>query len=162
MTVEPAVEDAEEDPLRPFVVGWVAGSDFAGPVVAEADAGELVAEVPDILFRGFGGMDTVFDGILFCGQSEGVEAHGVEDVEALESFEPRDDVGGDIAKGVPDVQASAGGIWEHVQGVVFWFGRFIGNLVNLSFFPFLAPFIFDASDFLFSVFCHFSENEPQK
>ena len=52
-------------------------------------------------------MDAVLDGELLRGEAEGVEAHGVEDVEAAHPFVAGDDVGGDVADGVPDMEPDA-------------------------------------------------------
>jgi hypothetical protein len=45
---EAAVEELEEDPLRPLVVARVGGRDLALPVVREAERLELAAEAVDV------------------------------------------------------------------------------------------------------------------
>ena len=58
-----------------------------------------------------------FDGVLFGGQAEGVEAHRVHHALALHPAAAADDVGGRVAFGMADVQAVAAGIGEHVEHV---------------------------------------------
>ena len=66
-------------------------------------------------------MDTGLDGVLFGGEAEGVEAHGVQDVVAGGTLVTCDDIGGDVAEWVADVEACTGGVWEHIEGVEFRF-----------------------------------------
>ena len=49
--IEVAVEQLQEDPLRPFVVTRIGGVHFAVPVVAQTQRLDLSAEVFDVLFR---------------------------------------------------------------------------------------------------------------
>ena len=54
-------------------------------------------------------------GVLLGGQTERVEAHGVQHVEAGHAFEPGVHVGGDVAERVADMQARPRGVREHVH-----------------------------------------------
>ena len=51
-------------------------------------------------------MDTSGDGVLFCGQTETVITQRVQHVVALHAFEACIDIGADVSKRVPYVQAS--------------------------------------------------------
>ena len=115
----PGVEQADKDPLRPKVVGGVAGLHFAVPVEGKAYEVELLAVAFYVLARGFSGVLPGLNGVLFGGQSVGVESHRVQYVIALQPFVSGVDVAGDIAEGMPHVQAGPGGVGEHVQNVVF-------------------------------------------
>ncbi len=120
---EVGVVDLEEDPLGPADVGGVGGVDFAVPIVGEAEGLELGAEGGDVVFGGDAGVLASLDGVLLGGQAKGVPAHGVEDVFAEHAMVAGKDVGGGVAFGVADVEASSGGVGEHVEDVVFWVGR---------------------------------------
>ena len=62
--VVPSIEELNEDPLRPFVVGWVRGLEFTRPVQAETNVVELLAVACGIYLRCFLWMLTRLDGIL--------------------------------------------------------------------------------------------------
>ena len=95
-------------------------------------------------------MDAGLDGVLFGGEAEGVEAHWVQDVESMGPLIPADDIGGDEAQRVPDVQPDAAGVGEHiehvklrppgVEGVVAGVGRVEGFLLG----PSGLPLVFDS------------------
>ena len=84
----------EEEPLVPAVVFRQAGDYFALPIVDGTHGAELSAHVFDVTDGPGMGVDAVADGGVFGGKAEGVEAHGVEDVEALHSAEAGVAVGG--------------------------------------------------------------------
>ena len=105
--IEIAVVQLEEDPLRPFVIARVGGGEAAPPVVAEPDRLELADHVGDVALGGDTGMDAVLDSELLSGQAECVEAHGMQHVEPAHPLVPAEDVRGDVAQWVPDVQADA-------------------------------------------------------
>ena len=58
-----------------------------------------------------------FDGVLFGGEAEGVEAHRMDHALALHAGGAGDDVGGGVALGMADVEAVAAGVGEHVERV---------------------------------------------
>jgi hypothetical protein len=109
--------ELQEDPLGPAHVVGVGRVYLAVPIVGEAEALELAAEIVDIVLgvdaRVFAGLAGVFLG----GQAEGVPAHRVEHVVALHAPVARDDVGGGVALGVPDVQSGAARVGKHVEHV---------------------------------------------
>ena len=149
LLAEVGVVELDEDPLGPLDVAGVGGVDFAVPVVSEAEGLELAAEVFDVGFGGDAGVLAGFDGVLFGGESEGVPAHGVEDVEAVHAFVAADDVGGGVALGVADVETGAGGVGEHVEDVVLGLGgvevgiAWSGGAEGFVFEPMLLPFGFE-------------------
>src|SRR5262249_23733644 len=74
------VEDLQEDPLRPPVVGDVGGGDAAAGVVAQAQPAQLAPVGGDVLLGVDAGVDAGLHGVLLGGQAEGVEAHRVQHV----------------------------------------------------------------------------------
>ena len=95
--------ELEEEPLVPAVIFGQTGDDFAFPIVDGAHGAELAAHVLDVAHGPGVGVDAVADGGVFGGEAEGVEAHGVEDVEALHSPEAGVGVGGGHDVPVADV-----------------------------------------------------------
>jgi hypothetical protein len=115
--VVPAVEDAQEDPLRPAVVGRVAGHDLAPAVVRQAETSQLAAHDVGVLPHGHGRVLAGVDGVLLGGQPEGVEAEGVQHVVAGHAQVTAEHVGADVAQRVADVQPDAAGVREEVEQV---------------------------------------------
>ena len=107
LTVIPAAEHLKKRPLRPFVVLWIAGAHFTGPVIGESYAVHLAAVTGDIDSRSTGGMLARLDSILLSGEAERVVAHRMQDVESLQSLVTAVYVTGDIAERMPDVQTRA-------------------------------------------------------
>ena len=81
----------------------------------QAQAAQLAAHVGDVGLGGDARVLAGLDGVLLGGQAEGVVAHGVQHVLAGHADEAGHDVGGDVAQGVPHVQALAAGVGEHVE-----------------------------------------------
>ena len=73
---------------------------------------ELLAEVLDVVVGHLGGVDVVLNGVVLCGQAEGVIADGEQDVVALHPLLPADDVHGGEGPCVAHVEPLAGGIGE--------------------------------------------------
>ena len=113
--VEPGVEDLIEDPLSPAVVGLVGGGDRAALVVTQAQPIELAGHVRDVVLGIDSRMLTGLAGMFLGGQAEGVEPHGVQDVETRHALEAGVDVGGDVAEWVTDMEARSRGVREHVH-----------------------------------------------
>src|SRR5207237_5642566 len=95
--IEPRIINLEKDPLRPFEVTRIGGVDFTVPIIGETDSLQLRFEFSDVLAGGDGRMLAALDRILFGGQTEGVPAHWMENIEPAHPFVTRDDVGGGIA-----------------------------------------------------------------
>ena len=141
--VVPAVEELQEDPLRPFVVVGIAGAHLAVPVEAEADAVQLLPVAGGVHLGGLRRVLAGLDGVLLGGQAEGVVAHGVQHVEALVPLVARHDVAGDVAQRVPHVQAGPARVGEHVQHVELGAGEVLVHPVGVPFPPGLLPFALD-------------------
>ena len=117
LRVVPVVEDLQEDPLRPAVVGRVAGQDLAAPVVAQAQAPQLAAHDGRVVLHGDGRVLAGVDGVLLGGQPEGVEAERVQYLVPGHAQVPAEHVGADVAQRMADVQPDAARIGEEVQQV---------------------------------------------
>ena len=115
--VEPAVEQDEEDPLRPTDVLGICRRQHAVPVVAEAEHLQLSGERRDVLLGALPRRRAGADRMLLGGEAEGVEAHRMHHARAPHPFEPRHDVGGGVALRVADMQAVAAWVREHVEDV---------------------------------------------
>mmetsp|Transcript_62744 Transcript_62744/g.147893 ORF Transcript_62744/g.147893 Transcript_62744/m.147893 type:complete len:243 (-) Transcript_62744:161-889(-) len=135
----------EEDPLRPLVVLLVSSSNLAIPVVAEAKCLELFAETVDVLLGGDARVCACLDGVLLSRQAESVPSHGMHDIEAVHALEAREDVSGSVAFRVAHVQASAGGVREHVQNIILRLGHvhIVRRTESLVVLPLLLPFLFN-------------------
>ena len=132
----------EEEPLVPAVVFRQAGDYFAIPIVDGAHGAELSAHVFDVTHGPGVGVDAVADGGVFGGEAEGVEAHGVEDVEALHSAEAGVAVGRGHDVPVADVEV-AGGVGVHGKLVPLGAGVVVGGVVNAVPLPTLLPLVVD-------------------
>ncbi len=117
VAIEVAVEELEEDPLRPFVIAWIGRIDLPVPVIGKPHHPELPAEVFDVLCDELAGMAVVLDGVLLGRQAEGVPPHGMQHVEAAHALIARDDVGGGVVLDVSHVKPGAAGVGEHVEQV---------------------------------------------
>ena len=115
--VVPAVEHAQEDPLRPAVVGRVAGHDLAPAVVRQAQPPQLAAHDSRVLPHGDGGMLAGVDRVLLGGQPEGVEAERMQHMMAGHAQVAAEHIGADVAQRMTDVQPDATGVREEVEQV---------------------------------------------
>ena len=134
--------ELEEKPLVPAIVFRQTGDDFAVPIVDGAHGAELAAHVFDVTQRPGVGVDAVADGGVFGGKAEGVEAHGVEDVEALHSAKAGVAVGGGHDVPVADVEV-ARGVGVHGKLVPLGAGVVVGSVVDAVLFPPLLPLVVD-------------------
>ena len=117
--IEPGVVNLQKNPLRPSHVTRIGGVDLARPVVAEPDALQLLLESLDILRRCHRRVLSGPDRILLGRKPERVPAHRMQHVEPAHAVMAREDVCRGVALGMPDVQALAAGVGEHVEHVVF-------------------------------------------
>ena len=143
------VEHLDECPLRPLVIGGVAGAHLAAPVEREAYLVQLLAVAADVLLGGDGGVLPRLYGILLGGQPVGVVAHGVQHVEAFQAFVAAVDVGGDVAQRMPHVQPRARGVGEHVQHVILGAVGAYAGLVRTMLLPVALPLLLDILEVVF-------------
>ena len=75
--------ELEEEPLIPLVVFRQAGSDFAGPIVCETQAGHLGFHSGDVLQSPLAGWRIVCDRRVLSWKPERIPSHGMEHVIAI-------------------------------------------------------------------------------
>ena len=115
---ESAFEHAEEEPLVPAIIIGLAGGDFAVPVVGEGEAAVGALHFLNVGEGPFAGRALVGDGGVFGGETEGVPAHGVEDVVAAHPHIAGEGVADGVIADVADMERAAG-VGEHLEHVVF-------------------------------------------
>ncbi|GAB1484215.1 hypothetical protein MASR2M78_30330 [Treponema sp.] len=100
-----AFKKLEEYPLGPLVVIGFAGGNLAVPIVGEAERLYLRAEHGYIGTGGDGRVRPGLDGIVFCREPKGIEAHRVQDIVSVHAQVAAIDISSRIAFWVTDVQA---------------------------------------------------------
>ena len=132
----------QENPLRPLVVFGIGGGNLAVVIKGETKALKLGAEAGDVLLGDDGGVDFVFNGVVFRRQAESVVADGEKHVVALHAALAGDDVHSRVGARMAHVQARARGVGELNQrvklGLVvrFFGGKGVGIL------PVFLPLLF--------------------
>ena len=147
--IEIAVEQLEENPLRPLVISRVRRIDFAIPIIAQPEHLNLAAEVFDILLRGDGRMNIVLHRVLLGGQTKRIPPHRMQHVVPLHPPKSRDDVCGGVPLRMPDMQPRAARVGEHVQNVRLGHPAGIGRIKggeSLVRQPVVLPLFFDRGE----------------
>ena len=160
--VEPAVEEFQKDPLRPFDIVNVGGVDLAVPVVGKAQRLNLPPHVVDVLFRGDGRVGAGLDGVLLRRQPERVPAHRVQHVKAGHPFVPADNIAGRVALRVPHMQPGPGRVGEHIQHIVLGLVGIVGCGEGLIGKPEILPFLLNTVKIVLSVSSWFSHANLDK
>ncbi|MPM50822.1 hypothetical protein SDC9_97566 [bioreactor metagenome] len=95
-------------------------------------------------------MDVHFDGIVFRGQTEGVEPDGEQNVIPLHPLFAADDVHGGIGPGMANVQSLPRGVGKLDQAVELRPGHVaVDSGEGLFLQPLCLPFLFDAGKIIF-------------
>ena len=113
---EPALVEAQEQPLGPAVVRRPVAGDLARPVDRDAPGAELLAVGLD---RGLGRLarvDACLDRVVLRREAEGVVAHRVDHVVAVAAAEVGERVADRVVLQVADVRL-AGRVREHLEHV---------------------------------------------
>ena len=113
---QPALQELQELPLLPAVVGRIVRGQRARPVVGPADPPHRARDVLDVPLRAHAWMDALLDRGVLRRQAEGVEPLRVEHVQAVPRAEARDDVADRVDEHVPHVQRPRG-VREHLEHV---------------------------------------------
>ena len=116
---QPALEQLQEDPLRPAVVARLVGAELARPVDRDAPAAELALEGGDRLLRGLARVLAGLDRVVLRGQAERVVAHRVQHPHAVAAAEVGDRVTDAVVLQMPHV-GLARRIREHLEHVRAW------------------------------------------
>src|SRR5258708_1435547 len=117
---EATLEHAQKKPLIPSIVLGIAGGDFTAPVVAETETAQHALKFVNVVASPGERMRVVLDGGVFGGQAESVPAHGVQDVETAHALYAGHYVADGVIAHVAHVHG-AGGIRQHLEGVIFRF-----------------------------------------
>ena len=113
---EPALEQAQEDPLRPAVIAGLVGGQLARPVDRDAPRAEGALKGGDRLVGRLPGMDTGPDRVVLGGQPERVVAHRVQHAPAGAAVEVGDRVAQRVVLEMADVGLAAR-VREHFEHI---------------------------------------------
>ena len=113
---QPALEEPQEDPLRPAVVLGLRGRDLARPVDRPPHALHLAADRLDVAVRDLARVAALLDRRVLGVQAERVVPHRAQDRGALAPPDVREDVAERVVEDVPHVEL-AGGVREHLEDV---------------------------------------------
>ena len=140
---KPFLVHLQEQPLRPLVVLGRAGVKLVVPVVHRTDFLELPFHGGDVLHGAVLGVYARLYRVVFGGQTERVEAHGLEHFVALHLLETRIGVGGTVVIPVPRMKFCARRIGEHLQHIPLLVDAGGVELVEPRLLPYLLPLAFD-------------------
>ena len=113
---EPALEELQEDPLRPAVVGRLVARDLARPVDRDPPRAERALEGRDRIVGRLAGMHAGLDRVVLGRQAERVIAHRVQHPMARPPMKVRDRVAQRVVLQMADVRLAAR-IREHLEHV---------------------------------------------
>ena len=130
-----------KDPLRPFIVFFMARSDFAVPVIRQAQRLLLARHVGDVAVCPFCGRDIVLDSCVFCRHTESIIAHRMQDVITVHAAITGNDVTNRVIADMSHVQIPRR-IREHFQYVIRRLAVVFAAAVAFTFFPYVLPFLF--------------------
>jgi len=99
--------ELDKCPLCPFVKFWISGIYFSIPIIGKSHILELLFESCYICCCGYGRIDFVLNGILFCWKSKCVPTHRMEDIVSLEDLGSCKDVSCDISFGMSNMESSS-------------------------------------------------------
>ena len=91
----------------------------------------------------------VFDGIVFGGKAKGVKSDGEEDVIAVHTLFPGDDVHGGKGPGMAHMKALTGGVGELDQSVELWLVGLVLGGKDLFLLPAFLPFWLNGAEIIF-------------
>ena len=144
---QPVLEQLQEQPLRPAVVGRLVRRDLAAPVDRPAHAAHLVLDRRDVALGDRERVAALLDRGVLGGQPERVEAHRPQHLEAVAPAEVRDDVAERVVEDVPHVQR-ARRVRQHLEHVevavvVVGAGRRVGDGERAGARPLVLPLLLD-------------------
>src|SRR5687767_21676 len=115
--VEPGFVNLQKNPLSPTVITGVGRIDLPAPIVTETEGFDLPFKRGDVLLGCLPRMLAGADGVLLSWQAKGIPAHWVEHVAASRPMVARQNIRGGVALRMPDMEAGARGVGEHVEDV---------------------------------------------
>ncbi len=111
---EPALEELQEQPLRPAVVLGLGGRDLARPVDRPPHPLHLAADRLDVAVRDLAWVAALLDRRVLGVQTERVVAHRAQHGESLPTPDVREDVAQRVVEDVPHVEI-AGRVRKHLE-----------------------------------------------
>ena len=114
----------------------------------------MVFEFRDVFTRSDRRMLASFDCILLRRETERVPTHGMQDVEATQTFVARDDVGGSVPFRMAHVQPRPTRVRKHIEHEELWlltieaFLAGIGRVKKLAFVPDRLPLGLDLVEWI--------------
>ena len=97
------------------------------------------------------------NGVLFRGKTERIIAHRMQYIEAAQAFVACENIAGDIAQRMPDVQTRSRGIREHIEDIILRFGGLVVNLECLVGTPPILPLLFNLFEIVLHTVIFFSK-----
>ena len=131
-----------KEPLSPFIIIFLAGSNLAVPVIGQTQSLLLASHISDVFQGPFFRGNAVLDSSVFGGHTKGVPAHGMQHIEALHGAETSHYVTNGIVAHMAHMQI-AGRIREHFQHIGFRFVFVDFYLKGFVLFPVFLPFSFN-------------------
>ena len=113
---ETLLVEAEEEPLRPAVVGRIGGGDLAAPVDRPAHPVHLLPDVDDVALGDDARMAAFLDRGILCREPECVVAHRTQHLHPLAPAQMGDHVPDRVIERVPHVEI-AGRVRQHLDDV---------------------------------------------
>ncbi len=114
---QPALEQQQEDPLRPAVVLGFRGRQLARPVDRPAHALHLLADRGDVVVRDVARVAALADRRVLGRQAEGVVPHRVQHAQAVAAALMTQRIADRVVLDMPHVQI-AGGVGQHLEHVL--------------------------------------------
>ena len=149
---EAVLEHLQKNPLGPLIILRVGCVNLARPVERKTQRLKLAFEPCHILFCDNGGVNVVFNRVVFAGKTERIPPDGVKHVVALHAAFARNDIHCRVRTGMADVQALPRWIWELNQRIILWFAGIVGSMESPRLFPAVLPLFFNLFRIVFH--CH--------
>ena len=92
-------------------------------------------------------MDFMLDGGIFRRHTEGIPAHGMQDIESPHALVAGDHIADGVITDMTDMNF-AGRIGKDFQQIVFFLMRIFGDFKGFILLPLLLPFFFDGNRFV--------------
>ena len=148
---KPRLVELKEYPLRPFIVVGHARFHLVIPIEHAAHGLQLVLHCGDVFKGGILRMNARFYRVIFRRQTERVKAHRLENFITLHTLKAGKAVRRAEVIPMPHVQFCAGGVGEHLQGVILFVAPCGVEGVNLIFLPLFLPLFFNLDKVHFSL-----------
>ncbi len=137
---QPVLVQLQKEPLIPAIVVGITRCEQCIPVEHAAQRLQLFRHGVNVLQRAVFRMDAGLDRIVFCRQTERIEADWLKDLVTAHLLHARPGIGRCIIEPVPDMELCARGIREHLQHIQLLIKTFRIECGQFHVGPFLLPF----------------------